>query len=480
MEKLDKKYVIKKLTLFFLFLLPLAGIEFFHNRLTTLLIVIIICFLFLLTVLVNKDSRKNIKYIIIYYIICFLYLLITYFRSESFVSLIPDRFSIISEGLTILKLMMPGTFLYVLYYQRIERKEYFRIIKWWIILIAGLIIITNIFKISFSSYSDELIKYNIFEWSKNIYYIDTASRGFFTYANQITVILLMLLLVSIYLTIYESKKNIVYSFITSLAMIMLGTRISSLGGLLTLIFTILFYFFYVLYKKEKLNKVVFALIGLCFIWGLILPISPFNNRRYELNRDVSEDIIINNDEIEQNNESDIETLSEKKEYVLNNYDSNYLPYIFFLEYYPIEYDEDFWYEFVKNNKMSDLDYRYIEKSIVKRMWEIDNKWSNTLFGITNTRIQQVVNVESDFVLHYYAFGIVGSIILLLVYLLLVIYSIYMFFKKQTIYLFIYTTIIIIYLFCAYLSGNIINSLFPTISFTFIISGIFLGEKVDND
>ena len=173
MEVEDKRKQISKfVTLVFLFLLPFCGTTFFYSRITTLVVVVWIGLILVNTLLFFKESRKNIKYLFIYYGLCLFYLGISYWRSRNFFSLIPNEYGLIDEGLTIIKLMMPVTFCYALYYQKLSKKEYFFIVKSWILLIAGSIVITNLLKVSYGSYSVDFIKYNIFEWRKGLYYAD--------------------------------------------------------------------------------------------------------------------------------------------------------------------------------------------------------------------------------------------------------------------------------------------------------------------
>lgn len=479
--KNKKENILNNITLFFLFLIPIFSTTYFHSSYVTLFEVILIFGLFIATLIIVKDSRKNFKYIFLYYVVCLIYLLISYLRADSFNSLVPGNFnySVFDEALTILKLVMPITFIYSLYYQRISWKKYLLVLKVWVILISGSIIITNIFKISLSSYSDAVITKNIFEWNINNYYQETASKGLFMYANQEAVVMLMLLLVFVYDFIYKDKRSIFYIFLLAISMLMLGTRVSSVGGLLTLICAYLFYCFYFLYKKEKFDKKTLFIVIPILLWILLIPISPYANRNIELNsvEEVSDNVVgiaTDQEELSEPSEEEITNI----DYVYNNYNPNYLPKVFFEEYYPVQYDSGFWREFIENTPLEEMNYRTIETSIIKRVVEINDDSLDILFGISNSRIQNIVNIERDFVLHYYAFGIIGSIILLLVYILMLIYSVYNFFKYQTFYLFIFTTVIVLFIFSAYLTGNIINSINAIIPFSFIISGIFMGKKVD--
>ena len=485
-EKIEKKRNVKEnilniSTLIFLFLIPLFSTTYFYSSYTTLFEVICIFLIYISTLIIYKESRKNSKYIFTYYLLCIIYLFINYFREDSFYSLVPGNFdyNFISEGLTIIKLVTPITFLYSLYYQKIEWKKYLLVLKVWVILISGSIIITNIFKISLSSYSDLTITKNIFEWGINNYYQETASKGFFMYANQEAVIMLMLLLVFIYDFLYKNQKSIFYITILMLSMLMLGTRVASVGGFLTIICAYVFYIIYCLYKKKQFDLKSLFLVIPIVIWGLLLPISPYANRNIELNN-IPEEVSSDSSSETNNIQSEIkkDSINTNIEYVYANYNPDYLPSVFFEQYYPIEYDSEFWYEFVKNTPIENMNYRLIESSIIKRVVDINDNSLDILFGISNIRIQNIINIERDFNLHYYAFGIVGSIILLLIYIIMLIYSLYNFFKYQTYYLFIITTSIILFLFSAYLTGNIINSINVIIPFTFISSGIFRSKKVD--
>lgn len=455
------------LTIIFLFFFPLTGLKILHHNLTNLVIVIFVGLIFILTIYYYHNSRKYLKYLLLYYLLCLIYLLLSFWHSQSFNSYIPNEYSLFSEFLTILKLVMPITFLYSLYYQKLPKKYYLFIIRSWIIFISGLIIITNIFKVSLASYGDGLIKYNIFSWYKKPYYVDSASKGYFMYANQIAIIMLLLLIVISYYVI-NNKYSFIYVFLLGLAMLMLGTRVSSLGGFLTLLFITLFYLLICLLKKKPLQKRSFGLFIILFLWLLILPISPFYNRQLELNKPKINQVM---GEVDSNQTIESkEEVSSKQEYVWGHYNPEYLPSYFFTDYYNIEYDEDFWYDFVQKYPAYQMNYRLIEKSIIKRMMQINNNKLDILLGISNVRIQNVVNLERDFVLQYYAFGIIGSLILLLIYVILTIYYLYLFFKNQTFDLFIISTCIVIFIFVSFLTGNILNSLFSNLSFVFIISG----------
>lgn len=473
-ERKNVKNIIENVTVFFLFLLPLFSTVFLYNKISTLIQIIFVFLLLIVTLILYKDSRKNIKWMILYYVLCLIYLGVSFYHQEYFKSLLPSSygFNIVSELLTILKLITPITFIYSLYYIKLPFKKYMLVLKVWCILFAGSIVLTNIFKISLGSYSDTFITKNIFEWNKYNYYKYTASKGYFMYANQVSALCIIFLLMFIYDYLYNSKKSIIYVLLVSLAMLMLGTRVSTLGGLLTLVFAIIFYFIINIFNKISIKKRIYILVIPVLGWVLLLQVSPYNNRSIELNRSINrhmdEASIVDDKAIVMDDTSmDVD----KTKYVYQNYNKDYLPKVFFEKYYPIKYDEEFWYNFVKNNSIDKINYRYIEKSIIRRVVEVNNNALDKFIGISNTRIQNIVNIESDFILHYYAFGIIGSIILLVIYLILFIYAFINFVKIQNYYAFIMLSCVVLYLFSAFLTGNIINSINVVLPFIFVVSGV---------
>lgn len=491
-EKTEK--FTKYLLITLLIIMPILDMRFFFSRVTTLTEVLIILFCLLLTLITNKTSRKSFIKLFIYYCICLIYLIINYYRSSNFISYYENNFnySLYRETLTIIKLMMPITLYFILKHMNINKRIYNNIILYWSIFISSSIIITDIFKIGYSSYGDQIITYNIFGWKKNIYYIYTACKGFFNYANQESCVLLMLLIINIYNYIYNNKKNIVIIFLLSISMIILGTRTSTIGGLLLFVFLIIFSIIYNLIKKVKIkNRIVFLTIPVV-LWILIIPISPYKNRNLELNIDrdstgikniKDEKIITNeNSKVKKETETSKDVEVEKtKEDLLREYFDSYvnndvLPEMFYKNYYSYYNDPEFWVDFIKKNNVNGINYRLIEISIIKRVKEVNNNKYDTLFGISNSRIQNIVNIERDFVLHYYAYGIIGSLILLSPYIYLLFNLIILCIKKRKINYIYILGVLSIYILSCVLTGNILNYLTCSVPLIFIYNGINIKKN----
>ncbi len=481
------KYLLKLLTMIFLITSPIFDMTFFHSRITTLIRIFIILVIFISTIFLYKDSRKNLKYIIIFYLLSASYLIVSYYHNKGFISLFPNNFnySFISELFTVLKLVMPITFIYSLYYQRLTQKDYKIVFISWSLFISLEIIITNIFKISLSSYSENIIKYNIFEWNKNINYIESASKGYFSYANMTSLTLLMMLIYNFYFFIKDNFKFVVLIFLISISMLMLGTRVSSVGGLLTLTCLVLCYLFFVIIKKEKFNKHLFLMLPIIILWIIILPISPYKSRNIELNKyssvasdNASEESLENNDSFNENATIEKGEYS-KQEYIESIVNNELIPEHFYKVYYSYEYDPGFWINLIENTDESSINYRFLEEKMIKRVIEINNNKLDILLGISNSRIQNIHNLERDFVMQYYSFGIIGSIILLSIYLIMLILNIISLFRNFNFINAINLIANILFCFCACLTGNILCSMTMIIIYSFL-SNYMINKDVKLD
>ncbi len=478
-----KKKQLQNLFIVYFSILPIFSLYFMHNRIATLIELLIAIALAILTIIYIKEARSKIYIPISYLCIVLIYLFINYYRSYNFTSLVPGNFNynVIDESLTIIKLITPVMLLYFLYYINFNLKQYFLIINIWTIFITSNIIFTNILKLSLCSYNSNTISYSIFEWNNNLNYLETASKGFFTYANQQAAMLVLLLP----LIFYKFIENWKYIFLISALLIsglMMGTRVSSLGLILVLFCLIIIYIIFTIIKQHKFQyHIIISLIPLT-LSILILPISPYNNRNNEFVNENNEIEISYLTKRNLNQTENIEGNNDKKYKIkyfntkVNNY---YLPEIFYEKYYPIIYDTDFWYNFIKDTPLNKINYRYIEKSIIKRVKEINDNNYDKLFGISNTRIQNIVNIEQDFILHYFAFGIIGMLILLIQYFIIIPYEIHNFLKYKIFFRITLLSSITLFVFVSILTGNIINSLNIIIPFSLVLSMTY-NKNIDKN
>ena len=189
----------------------------------------------------------------------------------------------------------------------------------------------------------------------------------------------------------------------------------------------------------------------------------------EVNIEHEQDIIAKQDVISDNTDY-------KTQFIEANYETKQLHKEFLFEYYPYKYDPDFWYDILQNEMSVTTDYRFIEQSMIRRVIEINNNPMDKLFGITNTRLQNIFNIEKDFVVQYYALGIIGLILILAPYFIILGVFIYKTIKEKLKNLTaenLLSFITIIFIFgIAYMSGNLLNSLSFTIYFSLCFVDVF--------
>lgn len=477
MKNLMEKY-IKKITILFMITYPIFDIKYFYNSITTLIRIIIVLFFFLVIIYLNKESRKNLKWLILYSVLVLIYTYFHHSNALKFYSLVPDDFnySLFKECLQILKLTIPIIFLYTLYYSNLVKEDYFKVMKSWVVIISGSIIILNIFKLSYGSYSDEIILENIFVWFTNheLSYFVLASKGLFMYANQISMILMLLLPIIYYLYLKDKKNHNYFLIIVILiSALMIGTRVLCYGAVILLFLLLCLYIFFVVIIKEFKfdNQILFKTLILIIIYCLILPISPAINRKNTFDN-ISD--LSNKIELVTNNNAGLREL-DKIDYIENNYETKRINEHFILESYPYQYDPDFWHSILELPIHQRINYRFLEISMVKRVIEINNNPYDKIWGITNTRIQNIFNIERDFILQYYAYGIIGMILFLGIYGYLLFILFKQWINKINYFNSLGLIMIILYLLISYASGNILNHLTTNLIFIFIIT-LFLHKR----
>jgi len=512
MKKLDN--IISKILIIFLLIQPIFDIKPFYNSISTLIRVIIIFIIFMYYFLTSKNKHKYL--LIIYPCLIGIYFIFHHINALNFKSLVPGNFgySILEEGLYFVKMLSPFLLIYSLYKAKFSNETIMNIIKTLVLIISIIIVFSNLFVFSYGSYSDTTIKANFFEWfnsNSSYVYQDLASKGLFEYANQISAILIMFLPFVFFSAINE-KKNITWItlFFNIFALILLCTKVSVLGIFVVLIYTAFAYCFISFIRKQKINVKQYIPIGITLLLCcLLLPVNPMFSRiqeretvaeaynsQVEIEKDkntLAQEIpIIDNTSNEQtttdssnvqstikptpsettirdNTQTNQSNREQMIEYILQNYESKQMHIQFIFDNYPYEYDPEFWYNFLQNDIWKLTDYRFIEISMIKRVVEINNNPLDKYLGITNIRLQNIFNIERDFVVQYYALGIIGLILVFAPYFAILAYFAYKVihskFKEFNV-INLLASITVVFVFCiSYFTGNLLNSLSFTIYFT---------------
>ena len=441
----------------------------------------------------NKNNKKY--YLLIYPLFIFVYFIFHHINAIKFNSLVPGNFnySIIKEGLYFVKMLCPFLLIYCLYKSNLSKNMLLNIIKLLVCVIGITIIISNIFVFSYGSYSDQVIKANFLSWftDNNYSYQDLASKGLFEYANQIGAILLMFLPFSLYLFIENRKAvNLFVLLINIFCMFLLGTKVSVLGIFIVFTYTFFMYIFHTkLISKQKLKIV--SLIN-CTTLLLLYLLILFNNPIFIR---INEDKVIatsspsvstiesNVNDIEDSNLK--ETVSAQSDVLATNdlekkYTELQIKKEFITQCYPYEYDSEFWIKIFDESLSNRVNYRFIEQSMIKRVVEINDNRYDKYLGITNTRLQNIFNIERDFVVQYYALGILGLILVFLPYLLLLIWYLYKTiktnFKNLTVENLLAFISILMTFGVSFFSGNLLNSLSFTIYFAILFVLLLPTDK----
>ena len=491
LSKLNIKKELEFILIFFLIIQPIFDFKIFYNSISTLIRVIIIGILFVFYFFMDKNKKKY--YAFVYLGILFVYIFFHHINALNFTSLVPGNFnySLNKELLYFLKMITPFLLIYVLVKSNINNKKVFLIIKIIVLLIGLTIITSNFFLFSYSSYNDELIKANFFSWFNNsskYTYQELSSKGLFEYANQISAILIMFL--PICLISYIEKKSwqdILIIIINIFSLFLLSTKVAVFGIFVVFVYTMLAYFYDVkIIKKQNFSKKILSVFFVIILfYSLILPINPSFMRIDETNAILtSANTLDNNIATDNNNITEQQIITAEStssvDYIEQNYLEKEIKKEFIEESYPYKYDPEFWLKIFEEPRINRVDYRFMELAMIKRVVEINNNKLDILFGITNTRLQNIFNIEQDFVVQYYALGVIGLILIFLPYFILLIFyvckTIKNKFKNLNIIQVISFITIILLFGISYFSGNLLNSL----SFTIYYALLFKIMVDDNN
>ena len=466
MKKLINKEKLGSIFLVFMCLSCLLDLHIFYNRFATLIRLFFILIFFGIS-FIKFSSKKDRFKLIVYLLFVLLYSILHLIFVDNY---------LMEELLYIFKMTSNVLLFYSVYSMNIDYKKSIKFIKIILWFICGSIVLCNFFKLGYSSYSFNYLKYNIFDWFKNIngYFEDFSGKGFFH------VLLFYPMLIN---EVKENKKvmDIVLLNVCSLSMLMIGNRTSSAGPLIILIFSFVIYLFLVTIKKEKLSvKYILILVFSMIFINIFLYNAPIVKRDKYYN-DLDKSVINITGDVDKS-EVINKYISDNKDNTVNKstrdilLDKN-LNINFIDNYYPYDKDHEFWDNLVNSN-IDFKDSRLIELKIAQRLVELSDNKLYKFVGIGYYKIISVCNIERDYVMQYYSVGILGLVIFVGFYFIIYIKMLFKVFinldKK-----FNYVNIMLlsgigINLIVAYLSGNILNALSSTIPLT-ICLGIAYNE-----
>ncbi len=480
-----KKINTEKLLMIFMIIQPFLDFYLLYSEKITNIFrfspttIIRMCFIvfFLIYLLFKIKYNKKYVFIILYFLLIGIYLIAHVFNVLNFSNSIAStfEFSYITEAFYYIRLFIPILLVFITYKTDIKEDTFKKTITAISLIFSLEIIITNVFKISLTSYGgDNIISGNILDWfiNKKYTFEQLASRGYFYMANQISAVLMMLLPINIYYSIKTSKKiNIISSFCLCLAMIMLGTRVATYGWIL--IASVMFgaWVFFALIHKNKIGLTL-KKSSVYIILTLILVFITFNSplvlRQNFIDYEAIEEQNLTNDIKNKYDELDGKDAIEK--FILEYSEIYSIPLTYVKDLYPYKYDSQFWIDVMSLPYSKRGGNRKLQNLITKRVYELNDNKYDKFFGMGYSRFRNAkIYIEQDILVHYYTIGIIGIILFILPIFFITTYSlIYMIIKRK---LKMQPTIlcgsIYIVMGVSFFSGHVLDELIVTIILGYI-------------
>ena len=488
LEKLKDEKFIKKLLLIFLVLQPFLDcyllytdevMNIFHFSPTTIIRFLIIGFLFIL-VFFNKNNKETRKPIIIYGLVILIYTILhiitTYsYNIDSFPSF---KYSLTAEIFYIARMLLPICIIYIVYTLKINKEEFINLFLWVAFITSSIIVIMNLLNISLTSYGgNNQIDGSLFSWfsSNKPDSRLLASKGWFNSANQISALFAILLPVCIY-SIFDkfSFKRIATLCLCILAMLMIGTRVSTIGWIPIYIVMLLIYLFCSLILKQvefKWKNFIGSIIIGCF-FGVLYIFSPLVNSAESVDQ-AALDAYLDEKEI------DLENMTVEE----------YLPFLaineeFYTKLYPYDEHEEFWYYVAKEVPYYKRGGNRNAQTLITE--DINSNFKtklSPLFGLGYSRFENAkIYMEKDFLVHYYTIGIIGIILFLSPYIIILVYKLcQILFVDRKLFNF-YNVMLLANLFLpiaiSFMSGHVVDELIVSLYMGFI-AGIILKNIKPN-
>ena len=372
------------------------------------------------------DKKRNILYLFLYLILVLIYIILHCKHIITFdKSIFPKaNFNFITETFYICRVyVLPLMLLYILCNNKdiFDKEFYVKIVKIVIAIISFSIIILNILKLSYISYSD---KHN---------FITNNMFDYFLYSGDFRQLSVSSIFIYIVLTLLKKEERKLY------------------------------------FEKH--------LLFLTLILSAYMTISPFMLSRIN---EGTPDFSIKNTKaytsltkIDKNDKKDADKIFQK-------YKDEYLINEAYLKMYPFSGDSEFWLKMASRNKALNNNSRIMKSDIIKRVKERNNNKIDTYLGLGYTL--NFMDVERDYVYQYYLFGIVGMLILMGPYFILLAYLIFKTLKNIKVNLKLNIILgfmsVVLGLSIAYLSGHVFGWVSPMMYLVFTLS--FLNFNVLNN
>jgi len=476
-NKLRDERFIKKVLLVFLAIQPFLDcyllytdnvINLFHFSPTTIIRFLIVGFLFLL-IFLNKNIAGNRKPIIIYGGIVFVYIILHHFTVYNYnLDAFPTFvYSLVAEVFYFLRMLLPIIVIYITYKLKFTKEEVINLFLFVTFVVASVVVVMNLLNISLTSYGgNNKIQGNLFSWfmSDRPGSRLLASKGWFNSANQISGLFALLLPILMYAILEKfNYKRVITLILCLLSMLMLGTRVSTIGWILIFSAMMVAYLFFSLvlkhFKFQKINFFGTLLIGI--VCGVLFVFSPLVNTASAVDQ-AALDAYLKEKEI------DFESMTVEE----------YLPFLaIHEEYYNILYPygehKEFWDYVAKDVPYYKRGGNRNAQTLITQ--DINKEFATAIspvLGLGYSRFENAkIYMEKDFAVHYYTIGIVGILLFLAPYIVILIYKFYqMVFVDRKLFNFYNITLmgaLLLPLAVSVVSGHVLDELIVSLYMSFI-------------
>ncbi len=491
MQKL-KKLFSKEMLINYVFVFYLLSLvldfHFFYNSISTLIRVLVISFLFLI-IFIFYASPKERKILIAYFLALLLYLILHLININHFNVSFIKEINNLNEILYFFKMSMNVLIIYIIYKLQIDKKKFYNLIYLASFLMAFTIVLANILKVGYTSYDFLHPEYNIFDWFKgSVPFASASTKGYFHLTNQIAAIFILYLpLMLVNLKEKVTIPKVITIILTIMSLFMLGTRVSTYSVFIILIVALIVYLVVVIIREPFSKMYTLSLVLFLILSISLYRVCPLLSRNSYYDTLFSEKETSKEEaefkELDNVGKKELSDTEFKKYLGYFNIDSD-----FYNTYYPLENDREFYENYLALGvKINDT--RFLERKIIERVEELNNHSSDIIFGIGYDRVMHIFNIESDYVMQYYALGIFGVIILLGVNVFLLIlmgfkclFNLKRYFNYENMMLLFS---ILYFLVSTYFTGNILNAISTIIPISLVI-GYLLSrlnkqeKKEDNE
>ena len=172
----------------------------------------------------------------------------------------------------------------------------------------------------------------------------------------------------------------------------------------------------------------------------------------------------------------------QEEYLKNFIKRNYWVYSLkndlVLDHYSYKNDPYYWLDVMKRPATERLNYRHLEQDILSRVMNNDKNKLNKLFGISFSRENNIAPLERDFLAQYYSMGLLGTILLTVIYIFVLGYGIFYWLVNKNSKTLLISSLLLsggFILFAAFYAGNVLEYLSATLVMAFILG--FLLQNI---